>query len=106
MLGDPYAAYPPYPLAPTATPIAPNPNLNPIPYPYPWPGLLIVEDDDFQRTSLRQQSLRVGFAAVHTAATGEEALQLLSDGLAVGLCLTLTLTLIRTLTLTLTLQQG
>jgi len=27
--------------------------------------LLIVEDDDFQRTSLQQQSLRVGFAAVH-----------------------------------------
>ena len=28
----------------------------------------------------------MGFAAVHTAATGEEALQLLSDGLAVRLC--------------------
>ena len=43
---------------------------------------------------------------MHTAATGEEALQLLSDGLAVDLCLTLTLTLTLTVTLTLTFQQG
>ena len=34
--------------------------------------LLIVEDDKFQRDALRQQSHRAGFAAVHTAATGEE----------------------------------
>ena len=49
--------------------------------------LLIVEDDEFQRNALRQQSVRVGFAAVHTAATGEDALQMISGGLAVDLCL-------------------